>query len=124
MITTKNSPNVPAAIGPYSHVAFDEHYFFTSGQIPILNNEVILDIKIATKLVLDRIKILLHENNLEFKDIIKTTIYMIEPEQFNDMNEIYSQYFNLHKPARSCVFVKALPKNSPIEIEIIAKKSI
>ena len=49
---------------------------------------------------------------------------MIEPEQFSDMNEVYSQYFNLHKPARSCVFVKALPKNSPIEIEIIAKKSI
>lgn len=124
MLETKNSSNVPAAIGPYSHVAFDNHYFFTSGQIPILNNEIISNIQEATKLVLQRLEILLKENNLSFENVIKTTIYMIEPEQFNDMNEIYSQYFNLHKPARSCVFVKALPKNSPIEIEIVATRNI
>lgn len=123
MLETKNSQNVPAAIGPYSHVAFDNNYFFTSGQIPVLNNEIINNIQDATKLVLNRIETLLKENNLSFDNVIKTTIYMIEPDQFNDMNEIYSQYFKSHKPARSCVFVKALPKNSPIEIEVIATRN-
>lgn len=120
-IVTKNAPN---AIGPYSQGIIFNNLIFTSGQIPITNSGEILesDIKIQTKQVLDNLKNILEASKSSLDYVIKTTIFLTDMNNFNAMNEIYEQYFLAHKPARSTIGVKELPKNALIEIECIAHR--
>jgi 2-iminobutanoate/2-iminopropanoate deaminase len=121
--TIKEVSNVPKAIGPYSVAVRVNNLLFISGQIPIdpVSGKIIHgDIVIQTRQVLTNIKNILAAEGLDFKNVIKTTIFMTNLDDFSLMNEVYSQFFTSEHPARSTVQVAALPKGANIEIEVIA----
>lgn len=117
-----NTKNAPAAIGPYSQAIKVQNLLFTSGQIP-LNPEtgelVSGGIKEATHQVLKNIGSILKEANTSFDNVIKTTVFIKDMNDFAAVNEVYAEYFTNNKPARSCVEVK-LPKDALVEIEVVA----
>ena len=122
VIYTKNAPD---AIGPYSQAYLCANTLFTSGQIAInpQNNEFIGgDIKEQTKRVIENLAAVLKEAGFGFEDVVKTTCFLKNMEDFGAFNEIYGEYFT-SKPARSCVAAKELPKGALVEIELIAIRS-
>jgi 2-iminobutanoate/2-iminopropanoate deaminase len=115
----------PKAIGPYSQAVLVENFMFASGQIGIdPKNGYIVDggIEAQTRRVMENIKNLLDAAKFQFEDVVKTNIFIIDMDDFNTVNKIYSEYFKKDEPARSCVAIKGLPKGALIEIEIIAYK--
>ena len=110
----------PAAIGPYSQAVEKNGFLFTSGQIPI-NPETggIVDggIKEQTEQVFKNIKALLDEAGYGFENVLKTTVFLADMNDFAAMNEVYATKFDGAFPARSAVAVKTLPKNVLVEIE-------
>lgn len=118
-----HSPNAPKAIGPYSPCIKLGDFIYLSGQIPLnpISNKVEFeDIESQTKQVINNIRALLLEINLDLRHVVKTTIFMTDLSMFDKVNAIYQEYFTHPYPARSCVEVKALPKGSLIEIECMA----
>lgn len=116
--------SAPAAIGPYSQAILVENFIFTSGQLPIdpkTGEMVEDDIEKQTLQSLENIKNILNSNDLNMNNIIKTTIFLSDLNNFDKVNSIYKNYFDNFPPARSCIEVSRLPKNSLIEIEVIAK---
>lgn len=119
-IYTKNAPE---AIGPYSQAIKSGNILFTSGQIAINPQSSCVeanDIKGQTEQVCKNISALLEASGTSFDKVIKTTCFLADMSDFAVFNEIYATYFT-SKPARSCVAVKALPKNVLVEIEVIAE---
>ncbi len=115
--------NAPAAIGPYSQAVIVDKLLFTSGQIPLnpKTGEMEGDtIEAQTHRVCKNIEALLSAANSSFDNVIKTVCYLSDMNDFAKFNEIYATYFT-SKPARSCVAVKALPKNALVEIEVVAR---
>lgn len=114
--------NAPEAIGPYSQGIIVGDFVYTSGQIPINPKTGIMetDIKLATKQSMENIKAILEEVGTSLENVIKTTIFLKDLNDFNVVNEVYATYFNENNPARSCVEVAKLPKDAVIEIEAIA----
>lgn len=115
----------PGAIGPYSQGIDTGSLVFTSGQLPVdmSNGELELnDVKKAAKHSLDNVKAILEEAGCTMADIVKTTVFLTDMNDFAAVNEIYTTYFESAPPARSCVAVAALPKGAKIEIEAIAVK--
>ncbi|MDD6037193.1 MAG: RidA family protein [bacterium] len=115
----------PAAIGPYSQGKVVGNLVFFSGQIPLDANsgEIVgTTIEEQTHCICKNIGELLKEAGVNFDAVIKTTCFLAEMSDFAAFNEVYAQYFT-SKPARSCVAVKALPKNVLAEIEVIAEIS-
>lgn len=114
--------NAPSPIGPYNQGIKTNGFIFFSGQIAINpeTNEFESGLENETVRVCENIKALLKSENLGFDNVVKTTCFLTEAEHFFPFNEIYAKYFT-SEPARSCVFVKALPKGALVEIEIIAK---
>ncbi|WP_077368039.1 RidA family protein [Anaerosalibacter sp. Marseille-P3206] len=113
----------PAAIGPYSQGVKGGNIIFTSGQLPIVpeTGELISDdIKRATKQSMENVKAILTEAGATLEDVVKVTIFIKDMGEFALVNEVYGEYFNEHKPARSCIEVSKLPKDGKIEIEAIA----
>lgn len=121
VIETKNAPQ---AIGPYSQAIDIGDLLFTSGQIPLLPNGELLkgDVETQTSQVLKNLGAVLEAGGSDFNHVAKTTIFLASMEDFTKVNEIYSKFFDTHKPARSTVAVKTLPKNVLVEIEAIALK--
>jgi len=113
--------NAPQAIGPYSQAIKVGNFIYTSGQIALLPNGEFLnaDIKTQTKQVCENLKAVLNEAGVELSNVVKTTIFLANMDDFTSVNEVYGEYFS-HKPARSTVAVKTLPKNALVEIECIA----
>jgi 2-iminobutanoate/2-iminopropanoate deaminase len=113
---------VPSAIGPYSQAIKTNGIIYTSGQIALTPNGELIprDIKLQTKQVLTNLKNLLEDSDSGLQHVIKTTIFLENIDDFGVVNVIYADYFEDHKPARSTVAVKTLPKNVLIEIEAIA----
>ncbi len=120
-----STTNAPAAIGPYSQAVRVGDMLFTSGQIalkPDGGEEVLAQgIEEQTKQVLSNLKSVIEAGGSSLDKVIKTTIFLANMEDFTKVNEIYASFFGEHKPARSTVAVKTLPKNALIEIEAIAK---
>jgi len=116
----------PKAIGPYSQAIKSGNFIFISGQLPIdpINGLIPQDIKEQTKNVLNNIKAILEEANCSMENIVKTTVYMTDLSLFQQMNEIYAQFFKNNPPARATVEVKSLPKGANVEIEAIAIKEL
>lgn len=114
--------NAPEAIGPYSQGIIVGDFVYTSGQIPINPKTGIMetDIKLATKQSMENIKAILEEVGTSLENVIKTTIFLKDLNDFNVVNEVYATYFKENNPARSCVEVVRLPKDAVIEIEAIA----
>ncbi len=112
----------PAAIGPYSQAVSANGFVYTSGQIALMPDGTMetRGIEYQTKQVLKNLYYVLKEAGTSFDKVIKTTIYLTDMNDFEKVNEIYAHYFADHKPARSTVAVKSLPKDALIEIECVA----
>lgn len=112
----------PAAIGPYSQGKDTSNFVFTSGQLPINmeTGNMETEIKAATKASLENVKSIIEEAGLTMTDVVKTTVFISDMENFGEMNEVYATFFGEHAPARSCVQVARLPKDALVEIEAIA----
>lgn len=118
-IYTKNAPE---AIGPYSQAILFNELLFSSGQIPVdpATGEVVQgDITAQAEQVMKNVGTVLAEAGTDFEAVIKTTCFLSDMGDFAAFNEVYGRYFT-EKPARSCVAVKALPKNVLCEVEVIA----
>ena len=119
-----NTNNAPEAIGPYSQGVIVGDFVYTSGQIPLnpVTGELVTDIKLATKQSMENIKAILEEAGTSLNNVVKTSIFLKDLNDFEAVNEVYGTYFIENKPARSCVQVAKLPKDAVIEIEAIDVK--
>ena len=123
MIQTSNAP---AAIGPYSQAVRAGDLLFVSGQIPLdaKTGELIrTGVADETKKVLENLKAILEAAGANFGDVVKTTIFLKDMNQFAAVNEVYGSYFPQPFPARATVEVARLPRDVNVEIEAIAKLS-
>nr|WP_218131892.1 Rid family detoxifying hydrolase [Thalassobacillus cyri] len=114
----------PAAVGPYSQAVISKGQVYCSGMLPLnpeSGNIPGSTVEEQTKQVLENITALLQELELNLEDVIKTTIFLDSIDTFQQVNQIYGEYFSNHKPARSCVEVAAIPKGALVEIEGIAQ---
>ena len=121
VISTKK---VPAAIGPYSQAIQVGNLVYTSGQIPIDPATGLFvegGIKEQTRQSLLNVKAILEEVGLTMVNVVKTTVFMADMNDFADMNGVYAEFFTEPFPARSAVAVKTLPKNALVEIEVVAE---
>jgi len=123
-IQTKKAPS---AIGPYSQAVVINDMVYTSGQIALTpegSDELLKEnIDVQTIAVLQNLKAVLEEAGSSLNDVIKTTIFLADMDSFAAVNKIYDKAFGEHKPARSTVAVKTLPKNALVEIDAIATVS-
>ncbi|WP_281215969.1 2-iminobutanoate/2-iminopropanoate deaminase [Bacillus altitudinis] len=122
MTKVVQTKNAPAAIGPYSQGIIVNNMFYSSGQIPLTpaGDFVNGDIKEQTHQVFHNLKAVLEAAGASFETVVKATVFIKDMEQFAEVNEVYSEYFHTHKPARSCVEVARLPKDALVEIEVVA----
>ena len=117
-----SSSNAPAAVGPYSQAIKAGALLFCSGQIALDPASGVLvgdDIKTQTEQVMKNISAVLSAAGATFEDVVKTTCFLADINDFAEFNNIYAQYFT-GKPARSCVAVSALPKGARVEVEVTA----
>ena len=120
-ITTSSAP---AAIGPYSQAVVSNGLLFTSGQIPLVPEDLsFIDgtIEEQTERVLKNLDAVLTAAGTNWHRVLKTTVFMIDLADFGKMNGVYEQHLGSARPARSTVQVAALPRGAKIEIELIAK---
>ena len=112
----------PLAIGPYSQAVVANGIVYTSGQIALTPEGVMCekDVKVQTKQVLKNLKSVLEAAGSSLDKVIKTTIFIDCMDDFTIINDIYESEFGSHKPARSTVAVKTLPKNALVEIDAVA----
>ena len=122
-----STPNAPAAIGPYSQAIRIGDMLYTSGQIPIdpaTGDMVSGGIAEQTTRVLENLKAVFEAAGTSFEAVVKTTVFLKDMKDFAAVNELYAKYFapeGIVPPARSTVQVAALPKDSLVEIECIAR---
>ena len=118
-----NTTKAPAAIGPYSQAIKVGNLVYISGQIPIdptTGAFVEGGIKEQTRQSLANIKAILAEAGLNMSNVVKTTVFLADMNDFADMNAVYAEFFTEPYPARSAVAVKTLPKGALVEIEVVA----
>lgn len=117
-----HTKHAPEAIGPYSQGIIVNNMFYSSGQIPLTpDGELVTgDIQDQAHQVFSNLKAVLEEAGASLETVIKTTVFIKDMNDFAKLNEVYGEYFNEHKPARSCVEVARLPKDVLVEIEVIA----
>lgn len=123
MVRVVNTSNAPAAIGPYSQGIILNNILFSSGQIPAdpkTGDIMGSDITAQAEQVMKNIQAILEETGTCFENVVKTTCFLSDMEDFAAFNKVYENYF-VSKPARSCVAVKELPKNVLCEVEVIAE---
>jgi 2-iminobutanoate/2-iminopropanoate deaminase len=114
----------PTPVGPYNHAVRMGNLLFCSGQIPLDPRTGKLvggdDIRAQTERALKNLQAILDQEKLTFQHVVKTTVFLVNLDDFAEMNEVYGQYFNRDYPARSTVQVSALPRGARVEIEAIA----
>ena len=119
-----NTNNAPAPIGPYNQAIRIDNMLFISGQVAInpKNNELIQSsISDETDQVMKNLSAILKEANMDFRNVVKTTIFLSDMSYFNEVNSIYGSYLKKgQEPARETVAVKTLPKEVNVEISMIA----
>ena len=123
-ISTKKAP---AAIGPYSQAIRVGNLVYTSGQIPIdpaTGAFVEGGIKEQTRQSLTNVRAILAEAGLAMSDVVKTTVFMADMNDFAEINGVYAEFFAEPFPARSAVAVKTLPKGTLVEIEVVAEATL
>ncbi len=123
IITTLSAP---APIGPYNQAVFINNTLYLSGQIPLIPEPMELvegDIKKETQRVMQNLEAVLDAAEMNFENVVKTSIFLSDMNNFGKVNEIYASYFdNETAPARETVAVKTLPKSVRVEISMIAAK--
>jgi len=121
-----NTTNAPAPIGPYNQAILSGNTLYISGQIPIdakTGNLIEGDIKAETKQSMENLKVILAEANMTFENVVKSSIFLADMNQFSEVNEVYGSYFKAETaPARETVEVANLPKFVNVEISMIAVK--
>ena len=120
-----NTKEAPAPIGPYSQAVQAGNFLFVSGQVainPASGDVEAKDIIEETQQVMRNLTAILHEAQMDFNNVIKTTIFLSDMAHFSTVNEIYAGYFVGDFPARETVAVKGLPKNVNVEISVIASR--
>jgi 2-iminobutanoate/2-iminopropanoate deaminase len=116
----------PKAIGPYSQAIAFENLIFTAGQValdPTSGELVGRTTAEQTEQVLANLKAVLGAAGASLANVVKTTVYLADMADFQQMNEVYARHFGAHKPARSTVQAAGLPRNARVEIDVIALKS-
>ncbi len=120
IITTDKAP---AALGPYSVAVKAGHFVFTAGQLgldPISGNFVEGGIEAQTRQALENLKAVLEASGSKLSKVVKTTVFLLDMNDFGAMNGVYGEYFKKKFPARSAVQVARLPKDGLVEIEVVA----
>ncbi|MGM9533472.1 RidA family protein [Intestinibacter sp.] len=115
--------DAPAAIGPYSQAIKAGNLLFISGQVPFVpaTGEIVEgDVKAQTAQSLKNLQAILKEAGADFSNVVKTTVFIKDMNEFAQVNEVYAEYFGDNKPARACVEVARLPRDVKVEIELIA----
>ena len=118
-----STTEAPAAVGPYSQAVRVGPMLFTAGQIPLdpkSGQIVSQDVAEQTRRVLDNLTAVLKAESMDFSNIVKTTVFLTNLDDFQKMNEVYASFFKDQPPARSTVQVSALPKGAQVEIEVVA----
>jgi 2-iminobutanoate/2-iminopropanoate deaminase len=124
--TIINSSNAPAPIGPYSQAILANNVLYVSGQIaiePATGNLLSDNIETETHQVMKNLQAILREAGLDFKDVVKCSIFVIDLNNFARINTVYGGYFTQMPPARETVEVSRLPKDVNVEISCIAVKA-
>ena len=117
------TPSAPQAIGPYSQGIVAHGFVYTAGQValdPATMNLVPGDVRAQTERVLTNLAAILQAAGTSLPRVVKTTVYLATMDDFAAMNEVYAARFGAHRPARSTVAVKTLPKNALVEIDCVA----
>jgi 2-iminobutanoate/2-iminopropanoate deaminase len=120
-----STEKAPAAVGPYSQALMAGNILFASGQIPLSpeTGEIVgTTAAEQAEQVFANIKAVLAEAGLSMKDVVKTTVFLVDLSEFAAVNAVYAKHFAQPFPARSCVGISALPKGARIECEVIAVK--
>lgn len=123
MKTVVSSDRAPQAIGPYSQAIKANGFLFISGQIPLdpITGQIVYGgIETQTHQVLTNLRAILEKEGLTFANVVKTTVFLKDMEDFAAMNKVYGQFFSEEPPARACVQVARLPRDVSVEIELIA----
>lgn len=122
MKTVVFTDGAPKAIGPYSQAIKANGFLFISGQLPVnpANGDVPEGIEAQTRQSLENLKAILQAEKLNFTDVVKTTVFLKDMNDFAAMNSVYAAYFTDEAPARACVQVAKLPKDVMVEIELVA----
>ena len=118
-----HTENAPAAIGPYSQAVKAGNLLFVSGQVPFVPETMEIvegDVKAQTAQSLKNLQAILKEAGADFSNVVKTTVFIKDMNEFAQINEVYAEYFGENKPARACVEVARLPIDVKVEIELIA----
>lgn len=124
---TISTKKAPSAIGPYSQAIEAGNLVYTSGQLPIDPSTGVFaegGVKEQTRQSLTNVKAILEEVGLSMKNVVKTTVFLADMNDFADMNGVYSEFFAEPFPARSAVAVKTLPKGALVEIEVVAERGM
>jgi len=118
-----SSADAPKAIGPYSQAVRAGQLLFLSGQVPldpITGHMVEGDIAAQTRRVFENLRAVLEAGGRSFADVVRTTVFLADMDDFGAMNEVYGQYFTAPYPARATVQVARLPRDARVEIDLIA----
>ena len=118
-----STTKAPGAIGPYSQAIKVGDFVFTSGQLPLDPSTGMFPdggIKEQTRQALLNVQAILEEAGVKMNQVVKTTVFLADMNDFADMNGIYAEFFSEPYPARSAVAVKTLPKGALVEIEVVA----
>lgn len=125
MSTIITSPNAPAALGPYSHAVLSGDTLYTSGQIALIPETGTLagdTIEVQAEQIFRNLEAVLSAAGMTFANVVKTTVFLTDLDDFAAMNAIYATKFPQNSPARSCVQVAKLPAGAKMEMELIASK--
>ena len=125
MSTIITSPNAPAALGPYSHAVLSGDTLYTSGQIALIPETGTLagdTIEVQAEQIFRNLEAVLSAAGMTFANVVKTTVFLADLDDFAAMNAIYATKFPQNPPARSCVQVAKLPAGAKMEMELIASK--
>lgn len=121
---TINAKNAPAAVGPYVHAVKAGNTLYTSGQLGLIPETGALPegVEAQAKQAMENLKAVVEAAGMTMADIVKTTVFLVDINDFAAVNAIYASYFTGDAPARSCVQVAKLPKDGLVEVEAIVAK--
>ena len=124
MNKTITAAGAPAAVGPYCHAKLAGNTLYCSGQLGLVPETGALaeGVEAQARQALENLGVILKEAGMDFSDVVKTTVFLADINDFAAINAIYADYFKVEPPARSCVEVAALPKGGLFEIEAVAVK--
>ncbi len=124
MNKTITAAGAPAAVGPYCHAKLAGNTLYCSGQLGLIPETGALaeGVEAQARQALENLGVILKEAGMDYADVVKTTVFLADINDFAAINAIYADYFKVEPPARSCVEVAALPKGGLFEVEAVAVK--